>query len=80
MSDQYFIPQAIITNYKEVNKDENTYLLIEDGYGIYPLDEEIRVKKTKEDRPHAIGIIHKLEWENKRTILTFSLTKLIGVN
>ncbi|WP_100399022.1 DUF2584 family protein [Bacillus sp. FJAT-44742] len=80
MHTQFYIPQVLITNHKEVRGQGDSYKVIEEGYGIYPMDEEIQVKKSEDGRPYAIGKINKLEWENNQTILTFSLVKLLGVN
>ncbi|WEG11806.1 DUF2584 family protein [Pullulanibacillus sp. KACC 23026] len=71
----------IVTKQKEIKTEtENVYELVKEGYRLYPIDIPIEVRTTKEGTPYAHARICKLTWEQEKTILTYELMDLLGVN
>ncbi|MGG3572661.1 DUF2584 domain-containing protein [Bacillus gobiensis] len=66
-------------NEKRLN-DENLFVLVKEGYRLYPLDIPLEVRKTIEGEKIGTAYIEKLELEQKKTRLTYKLVSLHSTN
>jgi hypothetical protein len=70
----------IVTKGKENRVKENTFILVKDGYRLYPIGIPLEIRKTKESDPSGMAIIQKLELENDQTTITYQLVSLYSIN
>lgn len=70
----------IVTKNKEKRIKDNEFLLIKEGYRLYPLDVPVEIRKTVQGSTSGYGVIEKLEWEKEKTTIYFKLISLNSVN
>jgi hypothetical protein len=70
----------VVTKGREVRIEENVFELVKDDYRLYPIDIPLDVRKTLESDSSGICIIQKVEWENKKTKITYQLVSLNSTN
>lgn len=70
----------IVTKGKEERVGDNTFVLVKDGYRLYPIDIPVEVKKTKDGEASGQGIIQKVEMQNETTTITYQLISLNSTN
>jgi hypothetical protein len=70
----------IVTKGREKRIEENLFLLVKDGYRLYPIDIPIDVRKTIDSDSAGTGLIKKVEWQNQQTVITYQLVALNTTN
>lgn len=70
----------IVTKGKEHRQQENFFQLIKEGYRLYPMHVPLEVKRTKEGELSGTGQIHRLEWRDNATIISYELLTLQSSN
>lgn len=70
----------IVTKGREKRVEENLFFLEKEGYRLYPIDIPIEVRKTIESDSSGTGVIKKVEWQNKLTLITYQLVSLNSTN
>ncbi|WP_053360357.1 DUF2584 domain-containing protein [Bacillus sp. FJAT-27251] len=70
----------IVTKGREERLEENLFLLVKEGYRLYPIDIPLEVRKTIEGDTSGTAIIKKLEWSGKETFVTYQLVSLHSTN
>lgn len=71
----------IITEKKEVRLDKsNQFTLTLTGYHVFPMNELLVIRRSKGESVVGNGRVEVVTWANEQTTLTYSLTKLHGVN
>ncbi|TFD98154.1 DUF2584 domain-containing protein [Jeotgalibacillus sp. R-1-5s-1] len=70
----------IVTKGKEVRQQENFFQLIKDGYRLYPMHVPLEVRKTIEGELKGTAEIHRLEWRDQATIISYELKTLQSSN
>lgn len=70
----------IVTKGKEIREEENIFTLKKKGYRLYPIDIPLDVRQNKESESNGTAIIHKVEWENGNTLVTYRLISLKSTN
>jgi hypothetical protein len=70
----------IVTKGREERLEENLFLLVKEGYRLYPIDIPLEIKKTIEGDTSGTAIIKKLEWSGKKTFVTYQLVSLNSTN
>lgn len=70
----------IVTKGRETRQANNEFVLIKEGYRLYPLDIPIEVKKTIASESSGEGIIKKIEWSEEKTRITYRLISLHSTN
>lgn len=61
----------IVTKGKEQKSSEKEFMLIKEGYRLYPLDIPIELRVTKEGEPVCLVKIKKLQWEKEQTTIIY---------
>ncbi|MCP3741064.1 DUF2584 domain-containing protein [Rossellomorea sp. BNER] len=67
-------------NESRAQESDNVYILVKEGYRLYPMEIPIEVRKTKGGEIVGTGIIKQLRWEDKMTYLTYELVSLKSTN
>ncbi|UII55291.1 DUF2584 domain-containing protein [Cytobacillus spongiae] len=71
----------IVTKGNETRmNDENIFVLVKEGYRLYPLEIPVEVRKTKHGESSGTALIKKVSWENNQTELTYQLVSLNSTN
>lgn len=70
----------IVTKSREKRVAENLFVLVKEGYRLYPIEIPIDVKKTMDSDSSGSALIKKVEWENNSTTLTYQLVSLNSTN
>lgn len=70
----------IVTKGREKRVEENLFVLVKEGYRLYPIDIPIDVKKTMDSDSSGSAMIKKVEWENSSTTITYQLVSLNSTN
>ncbi|MFK9095186.1 DUF2584 domain-containing protein [Bacillus salipaludis] len=70
----------IVTKGREKRVGENLFVLVKEGYRLYPIEIPIDVKKTMDSDSSGSALIKKVEWENSSTTLTYQLVSLNSTN
>ncbi|MFJ7729532.1 DUF2584 domain-containing protein [Neobacillus sp. NPDC097160] len=70
----------IVTKGREKRVGENLFVLVKEGYRLYPIEIPIDVKKTMDSDSSGSALIKKVEWENNSTTLTYQLVSLNSTN
>ncbi|MFZ7944980.1 DUF2584 domain-containing protein [Neobacillus sp. 19] len=70
----------IVTKGREKRVEENLFVLIKEGYRLYPIEIPIEVRKTIDSESSGTGVIKKVEWENSTTTITYQLISLYSPN
>ena len=70
----------IVTKGKEYRQEENLFVLVKEGYRLYPLDIPIEVKRTIQGELIGNAAIKKVQWENNQTTITYQLISLNSTN
>lgn len=70
----------IVTKGREKRIGENLFVLEKEGYRLYPIDIPIDVRKTIESDTSGTAVIKKVEWQERRTWLTYQLISLNSTN
>ncbi|EKN65978.1 hypothetical protein BABA_17582 [Neobacillus bataviensis LMG 21833] len=70
----------IVTKGREKRVEENLFVLVKEGYRLYPIDIPIDVKKTMDSDSSGSAVIKKVEWENSSTTITYQLVSLNSTN
>lgn len=70
----------IVTKGKEKRINHNDFVLVKEGYRLYPIDIPIEVKKNIQGETTGTGLIKKVEWENNSTTITYQLVSLNSTN
>lgn len=70
----------IVTKGREKRIGENLFVLEKEGYRLYPIDIPIDVRKTIESDTSGTALIKKVEWQERRTLLTYQLVSLNSTN
>lgn len=70
----------IVTKGREKRSNENVFMLVKEGYRLYPLDIPIEVKRTMDGELIGIAKIQKVEWENTETTIYYQLVSLKSTN
>ncbi|SDB90809.1 Protein of unknown function [Pelagirhabdus alkalitolerans] len=73
---------TLVTEGKEhrVEDQENQFTLTLPGYRLYPIHDEIEIRRHKESDQIGFGEIIELTWKDDTTICTYELTSLYSVN
>ncbi|QCJ43817.1 DUF2584 domain-containing protein [Bacillus sp. S3] len=70
----------IVTKGREKRVEENVFVLVKEGYRLYPIEIPIEVRKTIDSDSSGTGVIKKVEWENSTTTITYQLISLYSPN
>jgi len=70
----------IVTKGREQRIEENLFVLVKNGYRLYPIEIPIEVKKTLDSDSNGTATIKKVEWQNKETTITYQLIALNSTN
>jgi hypothetical protein len=70
----------IVTKGNEKRIGENLFVLVKEGYRLYPIEIPVDVRKTLDTNSNGTALIKKVEWENSRTTLTYQLISLNSTN
>jgi hypothetical protein len=70
----------VVTKGREKRIEENLFELIKEDYRLYPIDIPLDLRKTLESDSNGTCVIKKVEWENKKTKITYQLLSLNSVN
>ncbi|MGM9923125.1 MAG: DUF2584 domain-containing protein [Bacillus sp. (in: firmicutes)] len=70
----------IVTKGNEERLNSNDFILIKDGYRLYPLEVPLDIRKTMHSESIGTAVIKKVVWENSKTKITYELTSLHSVN
>lgn len=70
----------IVTKGNENRIGENLFVLVKEGYRLYPIEIPVDVRKTLDTNSNGTALIKKVEWENSRTTLTYQLISLNSTN
>lgn len=70
----------IVTKGREARWEENLFVLVKEGYRLYPMEIPIEVKRTIDGDLIGIAQIEKISWENKHTTITYQLISLNSIN
>ncbi|MBO0960299.1 DUF2584 domain-containing protein [Neobacillus sp. MM2021_6] len=70
----------IVTKGREKRVEENLFVLVKEGYRLYPIEIPIDVKKTMDSDSTGSAVIKKVVWENSNTTLTYQLVSLNSTN
>ncbi|MBS4215289.1 MULTISPECIES: DUF2584 domain-containing protein [Neobacillus] len=70
----------IVTKGNEKRIGENLFVLVKEGYRLYPIEIPVDVRKTLDTISNGTALIKKVEWENSRTTLTYQLISLNSTN
>lgn len=70
----------IVTKGNEKRIGENLFVLVKEGYRLYPIEIPLDVRKTLDTNSNGTALIKKVEWENSRTTLTYQLISLNSTN
>lgn len=70
----------IVTKGREERLEENLFLLVKEGYRLYPMEIPIDVRKTIEGDSNGTGLIKKVEWQKNKTTITYQLVSLNTTN
>lgn len=65
----------IVTKDKEENLGEDCFLLVKEGYRLYPLNIPIELKRTIGGEESGTAVIKKVVMENNQTTITYVLVK-----
>lgn len=70
----------IVTKGKEKRVNDNTFVLVKEGYRLYPINIPTEVRRTIENESSGTAIIRKVEWEESKTSITYELISLNSTN
>jgi hypothetical protein len=70
----------VVTKGREIRVEENLFELTKQDYRLYPIDVPLDIRKTLESDSSGTCMIKKVEWENKRTVITYQLVSLKSTN
>jgi len=70
----------IVTKGKEHRQQENFFQLIKEGYRLYPMHVPLEVRRTKNGELSGTAEIHRLEWRDHTTIISYELLTLQSSN
>ncbi|MFB6467588.1 DUF2584 domain-containing protein [Cytobacillus sp. Hz8] len=70
----------IVTKDREERLEENLFLLVKEGYRLYPIEIPIEVKRAIDGEVKGTAYIKKIEWEDKLTKITYQLISLKSTN
>jgi hypothetical protein len=70
----------IVTKGKEKRVNDNTFVLVKEGYRLYPINIPTEVRRTIESESSGTAIIKKVEWEESKTSITYELISLNSTN
>jgi len=70
----------IVTKGREERIEENLFVLVKEGYRLYPIEIPIDVRKTIESDSSGTALIKKMEWQQDSTTLTYQLVSLNSTN
>lgn len=70
----------IVTKGRENRVEENLFVLVKEGYRLYPIEIPIEVRKTMESDSNGIALIKKVEWQQSTTTITYELVSLNSTN
>lgn len=73
---------AIITNEMEerLGEKENVFQLQLEGYRLFPMDQEIDIKRHEDSEHIGTAFISELKWSDQQTTIIYQLTSLYSVN
>ncbi len=66
----------IVTKAREKRVAENIFTLRKSGYRLYPLNIPLQVRREVSAGASGMATIHKVEWENEETMITYELFAL----
>ncbi|RCW64971.1 DUF2584 family protein [Saliterribacillus persicus] len=82
MSMPIVIENCLVTNGKEkrVDNDHNNFVVITNGYRLYPLHDLIEVLRYEEEEEIGYAKINEVTWKQEQTICYYQLISLKNVN
>lgn len=63
----------IVTKDREEKRNDDCFLLVKEGYRLYPLNIPIEVKRTIGGEESGTAVIKKVVMENNQTTITYEL-------
>jgi len=70
----------IVTKGNEKRVEENVFVLVKQGYRLYPIEIPLDVRKTLNSQSSGTALIKKVIWENETTTITYRLIALNSTN
>jgi hypothetical protein len=70
----------IVTKGREERVRDNLFVLIKDGYRLYPIDIPLEVRRTKDSESIGDAKIKKITLEDNKTTITYELQSLNSTN
>ncbi|GAA5415316.1 uncharacterized protein YtmB [Paraliobacillus ryukyuensis] len=67
-------------NEKRVANKDNFFSIVLDGYRLFPLEEEIEIRRHQDADQIGYGKVVEITWKANRTICTYQLISLYSVN
>lgn len=70
----------LVTKGKEQRLEDNFFTVEKKGYRLYPIDIPIDIRRTLNSESSGTAVIHKVEWQGNKTVVTYQLISLNSTN